>query len=345
MIARLCLVLLTLSVMAALSTPAARADTGPCTAEEDSPTCEFAYGEVTFIADGDTIDVDIPGLGIRRVRLTGINATEQTAYSKDPARRRGACHALEATERLERMIERGGGRVRLAAQNLESMAGRRLRRQVSTRIDGSWVDTGRELVADGHALWLPHGIEYAWNRSYKQLSEQAAARRQRLFDSDACGPGPAPDVQPELELEWDARGNDGRNINGEWARIENPSTQPLQLEGWWFRDSSARRFTFPPGTVVPPEDDITLHVGQGNSDEADYFWGLPGPAFENASGGRRAMGDGGYLFDPRGNLRSWEIYPGPDDTWAGLRPRRAINGILLVGLLLLAVGGLIRHRF
>lgn len=341
---RACLVVLIGCVLACPGVAVAQADTGPCTPEEDSPSCEFAYGTVMFVADGDTIDVDIPGVGIRRVRLTGINATEQTTYSKAPARRRGACHALEATERLERLIEKGGGEVRLAAQNLESMAGRRLRRQVSVRIQGSWVDTGRELVADGLALWLPHGIEYAWNRSYKQLSEQAAARRLNLFDSDACGPGPAPDVQPNLELEWDARGNDGRNTNGEWAEIKNPSTQPLPLEGWWFRDSSARRFTFPPGAVVPAEDSIRLHVGRGNSDEADYFWGLPGPAFENASGGRRAMGDGGYLFDPRGNLRAWHIYPGADDNLVSLRPRKAIQGIVVITVLVLLVGGLIRQR-
>ncbi len=333
-----------MSLTAAAPAHAALADSGPCIEEVGSPSCGFAYGDVVFVADGDTIDVRVPGVGIRRVRLTGINAMEQSRYSRDPAQRRGACHSLEATARLERLLEEGGGRVRLAAQDPQSMAGRRLRRQVSTRIDGAWVDTGRALVAEGLALWLPSGVEYAWNRRYKQLSEQAAARRQRLFDPDACGPGPAADVEPELELRWDARGDDGRNVNGEWVRIHNPSPRALDLGGWWFRDSSARRFTFPSEAVIPPDGDVTLHVGRGSGDGDEFHWGLPGPAFENPSGGARAMGDGGYLFDPHGNLRAWSIYPGPGDAWAGWRPGTVIKGIILIVVLLATVFGFIRRR-
>ena len=305
------LVALTLIVTAAAAQPAAaRAATGPCTAEPGSPRCQHWYGKVTFFADGDTIDVRLRGSGVRRVRLTGINAMEQTRYSKYPARRRGACHAVAATARLEQLIRQGGRRVRLAAQDPASVAGRRLRRQVSARIGGRWVDVGRALVAEGHALWLPHGVEHAWNRDYNQLSRAAAARRLRLFDPQSCGRGPSGDVQPELRLRWDARGNDGANVNGEWARVVNPGPRALPLGRWTFRDSSARRFTFPRGAVVPSGGSVRLHVGRGTHRARRLHWGLPGPAFENATGGRRGMGDGGYLFDPRGNLRAAVIYPG-----------------------------------
>jgi hypothetical protein len=34
------------------------------------------------------------------------------------------------------------------------------------------------------------------------------------------------------------------------------------------------------------------------------------PPFQNPDNHpRRAVGDGGYLFDPRGNLRAWVMYP------------------------------------
>ena len=339
----LLLLLALLMVGVAAAPPARAADAGPCTGEDDAPSCRFSFGEVTFVADGDTIDVRIPGVGSRRVRVTGINAMEMTRFSRQPARRRGACHALEATGRLEGLLEQGGGRVRLAAQDPDSVTGGRLRRQVSTRIGGSWVDVGRVLVAEGLALWLPNGVEYAWNRTYKRLSEQAAARRRGLFDADACGRGPAPAVRPELELRWDAPGDDRLRPDGEWARIGNPSPRPLHLGGWWFRDSSARRFTFPAGSVVPPDGSVTLHVGRGDGDERDLYWGLPAPAFENPSGGRRAMGDGGYLFDPRGNLRAWAIYPGPGDTWVGLRRRTVVEGVAVVAVLLTAALALLRR--
>lgn len=344
MVLRLFLALLFLGLMAATPAFAVEPDSGPCSGEEGSPSCEYAYGEVVFVADGDTIDVSIPGVGTRRVRLTGINAMEQTRYSRDPVRRRGACHALEATARLERLLEEGRGRVRLAAQDPQSMAGRRLRRQVSTRIDGSWVDTGRALVSEGLALWLPNGVESAWNRSYRELSEQAAVRRRQLFDPDACGRGPAAGVAPEMELRWDAPGDDGLNVNGEWAKIHNPSPRAIALGGWWFRDSSARRFTFPSEAVIPADGDVIVHVGRGRNDADRFHWGLPGPAFENPSGGARAMGDGGYLFDPRGNLRAWSIYPNASDPWVGFRPRAWIKGAFVLVVLLAAVVALIRRR-
>ena len=304
------LVALTVPVTAAAVLPAsAHAASGPCTADAGSPRCQYWYGKATFFADGDTIDVRLPGARVRRVRLTGINAMEQSRYSRYPSRRRGACHALAATARLERLIRRGGRRVRLAAQDPASAAGRRLRRQVSTRIDGRWVDVGRALVEEGRALWLPHGVEHAWNRDYRRLSQAAAARRLRLFDPQGCGRGPAADVEPALRLRWDARGDDGRNVNGEWAQIANPGPGPLALGRWTVRDSSARRFTFPRNTVIPAGGRVRVHVGRGAREERRFHWGLPGPAFENPTGGRRGMGDGGYLFDPRGNVRAAVIYP------------------------------------
>ena len=314
----------------------ARTASGPCTTDAGSPRCQYWYGKVTFVADGDTLDVRLRGSGVRRIRLTGINAMEQTRYSRDPARRRGACHAVAATARLEQLVRRGGRRVRLAAQDPASVAGHRLRRQVSARIDGRWVDVGRVLVEEGHALWLPHGVEYAWNRDYRQLSQAAKTRRLRLFDPQGCGPGPAPAVEPRLRLRWDARGNDAANVNGEWAEIANPSGASLAIGGWSFRDSSARRFTFPHGTVIPAGGRVRVHVGRGATNERRFHWGLPGPAFENPTRGRRAMGDGGYLFDPRGNLRAAVIYPQPGRASAAVTPSSAVV-IAVVGAASLAI--------
>src|SRR5215217_5895824 len=80
----------------------ASAATGPC-APGGGPTCHYWYGKVTFIADGDTIDVRVSG-ETKRVRVTGLNAMEMTRYSKYPSRRRGACHAVAATARMEQLL-------------------------------------------------------------------------------------------------------------------------------------------------------------------------------------------------------------------------------------------------
>jgi hypothetical protein len=83
---------------------------------------------------------------------------------------------------------------------------------------------------------------------------------------------------------------------------------PVDLAKWWVRDSGLRRFTFPAGTVLRPGRTITVHVGSGQDSAETFYWGLPGTIFENtASGGDQ--GDGAYLFDPQGDLRSYLVYP------------------------------------
>jgi endonuclease YncB( thermonuclease family) len=276
------------------------------------PRCEIWKGKITFIDDGDTVDVDLARDGTSspiRVRITGIQAMEQTVYSSDPHRRRGECHALAATARLERMIKRGRGRVRLAAQDARSRTGGRWRRSVAVRIHGRWRDVGRVLLAEGDVLWLPNGVEYAWNRTYSALAERAAAAGVGLWNPTGCGSGPSQGSPLQMSLNWDADGNDGLNVNGEWARIRNldPGAD-VPLGGWWLRDSALRRYRFPAWARIPAGGAVTFHVGSGTSTGTTFFWGLSAPAFENPRGDGRGMGDGAYLFDPQGDLRAWSMY-------------------------------------
>jgi hypothetical protein len=216
---------------------------------------------------------------------------------------------VAATARLEQLLRRGHMRVRLAAQDPASRSGHRLRRQVSVRIGGRWVDVARVLVAEGHALWLPNPVEWAWNADYAALSARAAAAGLRLWDPQGCGAGPSAGARLTMQLNFDAEGNDAANVDGEWARIANTSAAPVPLAGWWFRDSALRRYVFPAGAVVPARGALTLRMGAGADGDGVYHWGLTAPPLENPSFDARAMGDGGYLFDPRGNVRAWVIYP------------------------------------
>ena len=306
------LLLVLLTVAGWLLVPAAAgAATGRCLPKSGSPQCTFWSGKVTFVADGDTIDVDIAGdgKGARRVRVTGLNAMELTTYSHDPRRRRGECHGVEAAGRLEGLLRRGGMRVRLAAQNPRSRSGYRLRRQVSTRIGGRWVDVGRVLVGEGHALWMSNPVEWAWNSTYRTLAQQASVWGERLWNPHGCGHGPAAGAEFSIRLNYDAPGADSANVSGEWARISNRSGVEVPLAGWWFRDSALRRYRFPQWAVLGAYGSITVRMGRGRNRDDVFYWGLPAPPFENPDYDRRGVGDGGYLFDPRGNLRASVIYP------------------------------------
>lgn len=287
-----------------VAAPAAHAWRGACR-DDGGPTCTFSTARVVHVHDGDTIEVRQGGRNLR-VRITGIQAMEMRVYSGIRSRRRGACHAVAATNRLEQLLGRKGRTVRLGAQDQGSRSGRRVRRTVAFRRNGRWVDAGRIMVAEGHVLWLSNPVEWAWNGTYAQLAEEAQGRGRHLWNPDACGTGPGAGI--EVRVNWDADGVDVENPNGEWIRVLNRSGGDVALGGWRVRDSALREFAFPPGAVVRAGGSVTVYVGRGQASGDEFFWGQSLPVFENVTGDGRGVGDGGYLFDPQGDLRAFEMY-------------------------------------
>jgi endonuclease YncB( thermonuclease family) len=311
---RLTLLFLTALLAATAVPPSAEAaKRGQCLLRKSGPQCYLWTGKVTFIADGDTVYVDVDGDGSRRrvpIRITGLQAMEQTTYTSRASGRRGECHAVEATARLDQLLKAGKYKVRLYAQDPASRSGKRLRRSVAVRVNRRWTDVARVLITEGHGLWLPNHREFAWNRDYSILQLRAQRAQLNLWDADYCGFGPAEGAQIRLLVNWDADGDDNLDPNGEWVRITNPDpVNPLPLGGWWLRDSALRRIVLPDYATVPPGGHITIYDGIGDDNESEFYWGLQQPAFENVTRDERGMGDGAYLFDPQGDLRASQIYP------------------------------------
>jgi endonuclease YncB( thermonuclease family) len=313
---RLARVLVPAVVLACVFAAGADAGRGPCTPGKARPLCYHWKAKVTFVADGDTIVVNPIGDGRaarRKVRLSGINAMEQTVYSHRPDERRGHCHALAATARLGKLIRQAGNRVRLSAQRPSSRSGPRLRRLVSVWSNGGWVDLGQIMVDEGHVLFHSNGVEWARNKSYSRGAQRAARAGYRLWDTDHCGTGPAQGARLRMWVNWDADGTDGRrNLNGEWVKIKNVGSSRVSISRWWFRDSHLRRFRFPRGTSIPAGKTIRLSMGRRPRSDSNrrshFYWGQGTTVFENVDG-RRGVGDGGYLFDRQGDLRVWMMYP------------------------------------
>jgi endonuclease YncB( thermonuclease family) len=264
-------------------------------------------GKVVAVDDGDTMDVRVDGR-IRQVRFIAVQAMELHDYR--PKHRRGECHGVEATVRLEQIIKRAHGRVRLTASraNLIDHKGR-LRRSVAVRVGGRWKDVGEMLIREGHALWLPAIDERHFNPSYNRLQQQAAQRGRNLWDPTYCGAGPDQDVPLRVWAASDPIGNDAQHINDEWIKVRNLGSRTISLGGWWVRDSNHRQYNFPSGATLGAGRTVTVHVGSGADGGDSYFWGLPEPAFENPNGDGRDLGDGAYLFDPKGDLRASMLYP------------------------------------
>jgi endonuclease YncB( thermonuclease family) len=317
----LLLLVAVLGVLACLPSAAAAAAVptegrlGSCGAGVGKPECELWTGKVTFIGDGDTMSVDIAGDGTKsplRIRITGIQAMEESYYTNVPGDRFGECHANEATARLEGLVKAAKGRVRLAAQDPESTSRGRFRRVVYVKIRGKYRDVGRTLITEGHALALPNRSEWAWNVRYSILAQRAARKGLGIWNPTYCGPGPLGTEFANLRVQvnWDAPGGDANNPNGEYVNIKNfDPVNPLPIAGWWVRDSDLRRYTFPEGAYVPPGDKIQVHVGEGVNSVADYYWGLGKGIFDNAVHNGQGAGDGAYLFDSEGDLRAYMTYP------------------------------------
>jgi endonuclease YncB( thermonuclease family) len=267
-------------------------------------------GKVSWVDDGDTLDAVIPGDGRGRVRVrfAGVQAMELTSYRA--GRRAGDCHALDATSRVERLVKRSKGRIRVSAQYPQSRAAGRRLRSVSVRLGGRWRDVGRILLSEGLALWWPGHAEDASNARYIVLAQKAAAAGRGVYSPNACGLGPSEGHPLGLTVHWDADGIDQDNLDGEYVKVRNyDPVNWLPLGGWWIRDSGLPRFTFPAGAAVAPGGSVTVHVGAGEDGGGEYFWNRTAPLFGNPSLDDPSAGDGAYLFDPQGDLRASMIYP------------------------------------
>ena len=314
------LAILLLVVLAAIPAPARAEWTSACVPGTAAPLCHFWKGKLKWVDDGDTIDVKLANRkryrSTVRVRIAGIQAMEQYVYTSHPRERRGEC---QATARLEQLIKQGHGIVHLAAQDHTSLSGtRRLRRSVSVKLHGAWRDVGEILVAEGHALWLPSTVEWAWNTTFSTLSQQAATRGVNLWDSDVCGVGPSEGAALRVKVHPNAKGNDFDNVNGERVKIENlDPVNPAPLGGWWLRDSTLRRFYFPSWAQVPPGGSITVRVGVGTDTDYSFYWGLRTPLFENPNplGKVFALHAVNFSFEPADGSMDFEKESSDTHDW------------------------------
>ena len=301
-----------LTAAAGLVAPAVVSTAGPAQA------ASVTYGKVKFVADGDTIDVDVAGDGTSRpvrVRYIGIQAMELSRYSQTLSKLRGDCWGVDAARNLHSLIN--GKQVRLSSRKSSSASGAnvRPRRHVAVQMGGQWVDTGALQVSAGYALpdLLPD--EYTQNLNYMRRAQEAAAAGLGMWGNPArCGAGPNQTEPLKVTVNWDAEGNDAANVNGEWVDITNLGAVPVALGNWWVRDAAyrgykAHGYTIPAGTQVEPGATLRIHVGNGNNSADRLYWGLSENIFANVTGGAQSMGDGAWLFDPQGDMRAWDMYP------------------------------------
>lgn len=236
--------------------------------------------EVVKIADGDTFDAEVFGK-VQRVRMLGINSTEN-----------GECHSEAAKVWLRERIE--GRAVKLTAEdpNVTLNFGRPAR-----FVDLGSADIGAEMLELGLVTPYPHPTERSRNKKYLDIAAIAKSKGIGVWDDDACGAGPSQSSGIQLEVRWDAEGDDSENVNGEWIDVYNPSDRSVSLTGWNLRDASTRFYNFARGTTVQPGSYVRLRIGVGTDTATTKYWGFDHPIFDNT------LNESVYLFDPDGDLR------------------------------------------
>lgn len=260
------------------STSETAADPPTSTPSPDQPEADPAGITLVEVTDGDTIVVRVDGVE-ERVRLIGINTPES-----------GECLADAATDRLGELL--GDGSITLVGDRTDRDQYERLLRYVEV----GGTDIHEALVAEGLALSRRYEPDTA--RADRYDAAQAAAEEASVgqWAADACGPASAASVAI-VEVNADAPGDDGKNLNEEWVVVRNDGSEQLDLTGWGLKDESAsNRYSFPDGLTVPAGATVTVRSGCGVDDATTAYWCASGSAIWNNGG------DTVFVLDPSGNV-------------------------------------------
>jgi endonuclease YncB( thermonuclease family) len=274
--------LIAAALLAGCTSPSSDGATGDTRTSNPRPTSATEGTDnwrSTEIVDGDTLYVSGP-LGELEVRIIGVNTPES-----------GECFYEEATDALAELVT-GNDLVLVADRSDVDQFGRALRYVEAT--DG--VDVGAELVANGFAIARRYPPDDARADTYAEFQRTAQREGRGLWAPDACGDSELDGVEIVIDVNADAPGDDGVNLNGEWVRFTNAGAEAIDLDGWEVADESAsHRYTFD-DLRLEPGTDVTLFSGCGPDDETARYWCVSGSAVWNNSG------DTVFLRDGNGNI-------------------------------------------
>lgn len=207
-------------------TGGAGTDTTPTGAIEAPANADLS-GEVTWISDGDTIDVET-GEGTITVRLVAINAPDQ-----------GECYSEEGLDHLIETLK--GEQVGL------EVAGEDQFDRVLAHVFVGDRHINLEMVDSGLAIASSPGDDDPYREAILAAEDAAFQSGTGLWSPKACGhDGPIPEVNIAGELSVvDPPGPDDEVLGMETIHVVNNGAEQVDLDGWIIRDESTRhRFVF-----------------------------------------------------------------------------------------------------
>jgi competence protein ComEC len=96
-------------------------------------------------------------------------------------------------------------------------------------------------------------------------------------------------------VQFNAPGDDTRNLNGEWVRLANRGEDAVLLTSWTMSDRTGTEPYRFPAFLLMPGNSVTLYTGSGEMNDTSLFMGRTLPLWGNS-------GDEATLRDGSGNI-------------------------------------------
>ena len=248
---------------------------------------------VTDIVDGDTVDIEYANGTHDTVRLLGVD-TPEVHTENDPSefdevpdtpagerclRRAGENASAYATDRLD------GESVRLTFDPESERRGYYGRLLAYVYVDNESFN--HALLRAGHAR--VYDTTFTERERYETAATTARSDRRGLWScvdggatATAAGSGGIESgTLSVVEINGNAAGNDNENLNDEYVVFRNTGSEPLDISGWTVADEAGHTYTFPDGTVVDPDTEVTLRTGSGTDTASTYYWDETGAVWNN----------------------------------------------------------------
>lgn len=155
-----------------------------------------------------------------------------------------------------------------------------------------------EVETDTVVRWIEHGMLPAL-----QVGSRYLVRGADLFLLGEVG---KPQAGVKIDLarsQFNAPGNDNKNLHQQYVYIQNQGPSAVDMTGWHLQDRTGATYTFPHFTLQP-ERIVRVHTGEGTDTDTDLCWGLRSSVWCN-------KGDIVSLFDRMWNLVDQKSYGEP----------------------------------
>lgn len=235
--------------------------------------------KITEVIDGDTFLVD----NSEKVRLTGINTPEEGMFFYEEAKQVLKIIAAGKMVELEKDISD------------RDKYGRLLRYAF---MDGLFINL--EMVKRGFAnsYTVPPDVKY--QQFFLEAERYARENNFGLWELSPyrfkkSGSSPEEDFRAIIiRINYDAAGDDSKNMNDEYIIFLNNSGQDINVGGWTVKDSGTNIYEFKK-YLFKNSTEIILFSGSGNDGENKFYWNSKMPVWNNS-------GDTLYLRDGSGLL-------------------------------------------